>query len=216
MCQPPTISTNRERGKNTVLRKASFFCISPFALGLVLWCQSGSVAHATSPSFNCAKASAPDERAICGDDALAELDRQTTAAWRHLRGTDYDRATRIARELLEARHACGSNKVCIKKSQEQALVSFRPADFSSVQTAVGQPSKALPAQSQSLKIMLLRFFVLLSNQKVIVRHLAWTEWLIAIKGSPPLQRHLEFAVAAARIMMHPSKGFGIFPIQNTI
>ena len=94
------------------------------AVGFALW-QGG--AHAAAPSFNCAKASTPDELVIYADDELASLDRQTTAAWRRLRGTDKDRATRIAREFIATLQACGSNTSCIRKSQELALANFRAA-----------------------------------------------------------------------------------------
>jgi len=83
--------------------------------------------QAASPSFDCGNASAPDEQAICSDDGLAGLDIQTTNEWRQLRGTDKDSATRIAREFLTARKTCGMDKGCIRKSQEQALASFRSA-----------------------------------------------------------------------------------------
>jgi len=96
------------------------------AFGFAFW-QGGLIARAASPSFDCDKTSAPDELAICADDGLASLDLQTTTEWRRLRGADKDSATRIARESLKVRKACGSDKGCVRKSQEQALANFRAA-----------------------------------------------------------------------------------------
>jgi uncharacterized protein len=40
-----------------------------------------SPASAAGPSFDCAKAKAPDEIAICGDEQLSQLDRLMAAAY---------------------------------------------------------------------------------------------------------------------------------------
>lgn len=95
--------------------------ICAWAVGLTLW-QAG--AHAATPSFNCAKASAPDELAKCADNGTGQLgssDHNRMAAT----GEDKESDTRIAREFIPARQACASNGDCIRKQQEQALVNFR-------------------------------------------------------------------------------------------
>jgi len=90
-----SIYNEPREGKNAMRRKA--LIVGVCAVGFAL-CQGG--AQAATPGFNCAKASVPDELVMCADDELASLDRQTTAAWRRLRGTDKDAATRIAREFV--------------------------------------------------------------------------------------------------------------------
>ena len=106
--------------------KAASFCVLAVVVATAFF-GTVSIARAASPSFDCGKASDAADLAICSDDGLAELDIQTTAEWRRLRGSDKDSATRIAREFLKVRKACGSDKGCIRKSQEQALANFYAA-----------------------------------------------------------------------------------------
>lgn len=95
----------------------------------VIFCLLYAIsARAASPSFDCNKASAPDELAICADDGLARLDREAAAAWRKLRATDKTAATRIGRELQSQRRACGSDKTCIRKAQTWAIDEYASSD----------------------------------------------------------------------------------------
>jgi S1-C subfamily serine protease len=83
-------------------------------------------AHATSPSFDCNKASTPDEFAICSTSKLAELDNIGAAGFNFVRrryGTT--RARKVGRPLLKHRQACGSNQNCIIQRQIEAVQAYQ-------------------------------------------------------------------------------------------
>lgn len=70
-------------------------------------------------SFNCAKASEPDEIAICNSPKLSALDSEMGALWYTFRqiplymgasGARQDEA----REFLRRRGACGSDRACLR------------------------------------------------------------------------------------------------------
>ncbi len=81
-------------------------------------------AHSATPSFDCGNAQAPDERAICGDERLAELDRAVTEGYRQAKDKDASDARDIARETLAGRRACGADKLCILDQQVKAIGGF--------------------------------------------------------------------------------------------
>jgi hypothetical protein len=81
---------------------------------------------AMPPSFDCRKASSPDEFAICGSRKLSELDHIVVA------GFDFARlhlgkaqALSIARPLLGRRHACGHDQGCILRRQIDAIRPYQ-------------------------------------------------------------------------------------------
>jgi uncharacterized protein len=83
---------------------------------LIECCETSSVAQRLS--LDCLKATYADERAICINTELAELDKIIAAgleAVRKLHGDQYTKV--IATPLLEARRACGSDVICIKSQQ---------------------------------------------------------------------------------------------------
>lgn len=100
------------------------FCSVVF--GLALFSVSAASALAQGPSFDCSKATHPDERAICSNAELSKLDVVANAAFeyvRHVYGHKY--ANSITLPLLRMRHACGSDVVCIKKEQLAEIKEFR-------------------------------------------------------------------------------------------
>jgi uncharacterized protein len=79
-----------------------------------------------APSFDCAKASTSDERAICSDPRLSELDRAVAAAYASARSqVGAEQVTEKARDLLASRRACGDNKLCILHQQLRAIAAYR-------------------------------------------------------------------------------------------
>jgi uncharacterized protein len=85
-----------------------------------------SPVFAASPSFDCSKAKAPDEIAICADEQLSELDRLMAAAYDEARRTTHKSEARaIAREGLAARKRCGSEKPCIMSVQVAVLLKLQ-------------------------------------------------------------------------------------------
>src|SRR5688572_13692420 len=78
------------------------------------------------PSFDCGKAKNPDEKAICGDDRLAELDQAVNIAWQQARRAGgKSRALAAARNGQAARRACRSDRVCILDRQVELIGRFR-------------------------------------------------------------------------------------------
>lgn len=123
------------------------FCV---LLGLITGCTS---ALAQAPSFNCAKATYPDERAICSNAELSQLDNVANAGYEYVRrvyGTQYSKSVTLP--LLHARQACGSNIVCIKEQQLAAIQKFQSLGAPVNGPQISQPQQgsasALPSQGQ--------------------------------------------------------------------
>jgi hypothetical protein len=57
-----------------------------------------------------------DEKAICSDARLAELDRLIAAAFLQAKRKDPKQATKDARQRLEGRAVCGNDRVCLLDS----------------------------------------------------------------------------------------------------
>jgi uncharacterized protein len=97
---------------------------------------------AERPSFDCAKAIAATERAICGSDALALLDRNIAALYRQRRARVPSKQSFEAeqRQWLAVRDACGADPACLEKELKQ-----RQADL---QERIDRFAKA-PAKDES-------------------------------------------------------------------
>lgn len=85
-------------------------------------------AAAASPSFDCAKASNPIERMICGDAELAGLDRDVDAAYRAARAaappSDLEAMRRQQLDWLKNRNGCKSSpdmRGCIAQSYRDRI-----------------------------------------------------------------------------------------------
>lgn len=81
-------------------------------------------AHAAGPSFDCAKVSTPDERAICAHPRLAELDRAMASAFAQAGQKSKAEAETIALHTLRGRRACGANPICILDQQVAAIGQY--------------------------------------------------------------------------------------------
>ena len=72
---------------------------------------------ALAASFDCARAAAPDEQAVCADPHLSELDSALGAAYAQARATtpkeDLASLTTIARGILADRRRCGATRGCL-------------------------------------------------------------------------------------------------------
>lgn len=78
------------------------------------------------PSFDCSKAAAADERAICNSDKLSELDvliSKGFAATKSSLGADM--ANKVHRPYMRLRHACGDDALCILQGGLAELDQFR-------------------------------------------------------------------------------------------
>jgi len=78
------------------------------------------------PSFNCSKATQPDEFAICANEQLSQLDRVIAGAYSYLKSS---RGPKVARDvgmpLLRMRQACGGDVQCIYTRQIDAIRSYQ-------------------------------------------------------------------------------------------
>jgi len=81
-------------------------------------------AQAPRPSFNCAKARTADERTICGDARLAELDRTAAQGYARVPSNLRENARTEAKELLAKRAKCGDDRLCILEQQVGAIETF--------------------------------------------------------------------------------------------
>ncbi len=90
-------------------------------------------AAVAAPSFDCTKASVPVEKLVCGDRALAALDRALDAAYvdaMQRAHTDVKTAIRAAqRKWIAERNGCAEArdvKGCVAKSYERRLAEVQP------------------------------------------------------------------------------------------
>lgn len=83
---------------------------------LLLTTGVGWAQEAPNPSFPCEKAKTLDEKAICSDARLAELDRLVAAAFFRAKRKDAKQAIKDARQRLEGRALCGNDRVCLLDS----------------------------------------------------------------------------------------------------
>jgi uncharacterized protein len=96
------------------------------APAIVLLFLFASPAFAASPSFDCAKAKAPDEIAICGDEQLSQLDRLAALAYGEAQNASgKSKARAAARDGLAARKECGSDATCIMAAQVETIRRFQ-------------------------------------------------------------------------------------------
>jgi hypothetical protein len=85
----------------------------------------GQNVQIVQPSFNCGKARAPDEIAICSNPELSELDNAVAAGNEFARRSSGDIfAKQINTPLFEARQACGADANCIKSRQIAAIKTY--------------------------------------------------------------------------------------------
>ena len=126
------------------------------SLGFVTGCAS---AFAETPSFNCNTATYPDERAICSNAELSQLDNVANAGYQYVHrvyGAQYSKSVDLP--LLQARRACGSDATCIKEQQLAAIQKFQslgapvnvvqPQQKLTVPPASGQPTPSVGPSAQ--------------------------------------------------------------------
>ena len=95
-------------------------------------------APARAASFDCAKAATPDEKAVCTDPQISELDDLLGTAFAQARAKTSDATDRaqllaMGRRFLAARRACGTAKPCILTDYVGALTEYQ---FRGAQTGV--------------------------------------------------------------------------------
>jgi uncharacterized protein len=81
-------------------------------------------ARAEGPSFDCAKASLPAERAICADPQLSAIDLLVSKAYKGFEPAFGGDKRKIARGLIADRNACKSDTACIVSALNNALQTY--------------------------------------------------------------------------------------------
>ncbi|WP_417257171.1 lysozyme inhibitor LprI family protein [Celeribacter halophilus] len=95
------------------------------ATTMFLMIGSSNFAYA-SPSFDCSKATQPDEYAICASEKLSQLDRVIAGAYSYLKSSRGSKAaSEIAMPLLRMRQACGGDVQCIYDRQVDAIRAYQ-------------------------------------------------------------------------------------------
>ena len=97
---------------------------SALAAAFLLLAAPASAQSRPQPSFDCGEASAADERTICGDPRLSELDQAVSIAFGQVPASERRYAQQDAREALANRRACDRGSLCILDQQVKALGLF--------------------------------------------------------------------------------------------
>ncbi|ADH88671.1 Uncharacterized protein putative lipoprotein-like protein [Ancylobacter novellus DSM 506] len=90
----------------------------------------GLSAPAHAASFDCGKAQAADERAVCADPALSALDSEMGGLWfaygrlPMLMGANGNRHDE-ARAFLTSRAACGANATCLTALYQARIAALK-------------------------------------------------------------------------------------------
>jgi uncharacterized protein YraI len=99
-------------------------------------------AYAAGPSFDCSKASQPDERIICGSEELSALELKASREFAYVRdNVDAERARQTARAVLGERRNCGAKTDCIKGVLSRAIQNYE---------TLGAPNNSLVAAPAQL------------------------------------------------------------------
>ena len=126
---------------------------------------SAPVVASGAPSFDCRRAAAPAEIAICRDPSLAELDQDLNGTYREAQAAAVgDNAVALAaqqRAWMRQRNACGANARCLRQTMTARLTDLHGTrqdsgiaagpDASEAAAAIGaaQPEQG-PAPGQNL------------------------------------------------------------------
>lgn len=90
--------------------------------------EAATNAGGSAPSFDCNKASLPDEFAICQSPQLAELDNTMAAGYKFLKATKGKAfAEELGRPFLKLRMACQGDTECISQRQIEAIQAYNMA-----------------------------------------------------------------------------------------
>jgi uncharacterized protein len=91
--------------------------------------MTGAVAGSSdaTPSFDCAKASLPDEKAICADPELAAIDVLIADAFKGFDPAYGGDKKEIARALAADRKQCGVERACIASAEANTLGTYGSA-----------------------------------------------------------------------------------------
>ena len=85
-----------------------------------------AIAFARSPSFDCGRATRPDERTICSDEQLIALDLLADAAYQYLRlHLGKSQANKLNLPFIKQRQNCNNSITCIRRVQLSSIRAFK-------------------------------------------------------------------------------------------
>ncbi|MBU6266672.1 MAG: hypothetical protein KGN34_03965 [Sphingomonadales bacterium] len=90
---------------------------------------ASGMAGAAGPAFNCARATADDERAICRSADLARLDRKLAAIYHAIKACSGMRGEGIQGDQIEwlaKRRQCGGDRTCLSRLYTGRIARFAP------------------------------------------------------------------------------------------
>lgn len=89
-------------------------------------CRDTAAIGRRGPSFDCARASMPDERAVCSDEESSQLDNVMASGYAYLKGKYGEQTARaVGTPLLRARQSCGADLACVKQAQRNAIRDYQ-------------------------------------------------------------------------------------------
>lgn len=110
-------------------------------------CRDATAIGRRGPSFDCTRASMPDERAVCSDEESSQLDNAMASGYSYLKGKYGEQTARaVGAPLLQARQSCGANLACVKQAQRNAIREYQLRG-ASVAIPEAKNSNALPART---------------------------------------------------------------------
>ena len=93
------------------------------------------------PSFDCARATAPSARTICGSAPLAQLDAEMAAAYIAAKaGLPTDQQAKVAaeqHEWLRRRNGCGADASCLERALAERLSQLQASATTAGATGIG-------------------------------------------------------------------------------
>lgn len=101
------------------MRRSSLLTLASASLALA------AAAPSQAASFDCRRAATADERAVCADPQLSELDDTLQAAFEQARRSDAADARDFARGFLADRRACGADRACLLAGYVGVLTGLR-------------------------------------------------------------------------------------------
>jgi len=110
----------------------------PAALVAAATVTAALASPAAAASFDCSKAKAPDEIAICANPAISALDSEMGGLWfaysqiPFLMGMSGNRQDE-ARAFLQTRAACGANVSCLAGAYTQRIATLKQQIISGMQ-----------------------------------------------------------------------------------
>lgn len=96
-------------------------------LVMLTWSLCGPALAAERPSFDCAKAATPTEKAICGNDRLARLDRAIAKGLLGLKDS-FGEMIEEQKAFLAKRDTCGADVACLAREMDsrRAALALEP------------------------------------------------------------------------------------------